>query len=105
MKRTEETSFYRVSLDPCWHNVGTSHLFDKFYLWQLDVQRLITLVPKFMEPYKTQQFCHMCLIRWIYKLNTNTLFLRLDPYASKLFRMYKNTLIRTSKLFSMYNNN
>jgi hypothetical protein len=75
----------------CWDIVmlDVMHFLINFMGGHLDVQRLnygvITLFPKINEANKIQQFRPIYLLRCIYKLITKTLYLRRDPYASKLF--------------------
>ena len=77
-------------------------IFERFHAGSLDVQRLnygiITLLPKVVEASKIQQFCPICLLRYIYKLITKSLTTRLEPYAKKLFSIQQNAFIKNRNI-------
>jgi hypothetical protein len=70
------------------------NLFHCFYDGSLFVQRLnygiIILLPKISDANKIQQVHPICLLRCIYKLITNTLTLRVEPYTQTLISIQQN---------------
>lgn len=73
-------------------------LFTCFHEGILDVQRLnfgiITLLPKISHANKIQQLRPICILRCIYKLITEVLTIRLEPFVGILFSRYQNAFIK-----------
>jgi hypothetical protein len=74
------------------------NLFTTFHSGTLDIQRInygiITLLPKVSDADKITQYRPICLLRYIYKLITKVLTIRLEPYAGKLFSKNQNAFIK-----------
>jgi hypothetical protein len=94
--------FYQV----CWDIVKEDivNLFHDFHVGHLDVSRInygiITLLPKSKEATKIQQYRHICLLNYIYKLITKVLTIRIEPYAHKLISEHHTTFIKCRNIMT-----
>ena len=70
----------------------------------MDISRInygvITLLPKFCDAAKIQQFRPICLLNCLYKLITKTLTLRLEDVAGKLIHNNQTAFMKGRSIMS-----